>query len=93
MGCRSSPYEINSSPNPDGEGIVTYSDHDRTRESLRRHSISDAETYDYYAAEISRQCRFIRPLLSVTPPDPTRLNPFAQNRINPWGQHDDLEAC
>ena len=42
-------------------------------------------------AEISRQCRFIRPLLMVTPPDPTRLNPFAQNRINPWGERNDLD--
>ena len=91
-GLQVMPYEINGFPNPDGEGIVTYSDHDRTRESLRRHSDHDAETYDYYAAEIMRQCRFIRPLMSVTPPDPTRLNPFAQNRINPWGRHNDLEG-
>ena len=47
---------------------------------------------DYYAAEIMRQCRFIRPLMRVTPPDPTRLNPFAQNKINPWGRHNDLES-
>jgi phytoene dehydrogenase-like protein len=87
------PYEINSQPNPAGEGIVTYRDHDRTRESLRRHSIKDAEAYDHYAAEISRQCRFIKPLLMMTPPDPTALNPFAQNRINPWGRREDLDGC
>ncbi|MES1153252.1 MAG: NAD(P)/FAD-dependent oxidoreductase [Dongia sp.] len=86
------PYEINSSPNPEGEGIITYKDHDRTRESLRRHSIKDAEAYDHYAAEISRQCRFIKPLLLQTPPDPTQLNPFAQNRINPWGRREDLDG-
>jgi phytoene dehydrogenase-like protein len=86
------PYEINSQPNPAGEGIVTYRDHDRTRESLRRHSIKDAEAYDHYAAEISRQCRFIKPLLMVTPPDPTVLNPFQQNRINPWGRRTDLDG-
>ncbi|HVO03590.1 MAG TPA: NAD(P)/FAD-dependent oxidoreductase, partial [Candidatus Cybelea sp.] len=86
------PYEINSSPNPEGEGIITYKDHDRTRESLRRHSIKDAEAYDHYAAEISRQCRFIKPLLLLTPPDPTQLNPFAQNRINPWGRREDLDG-
>src|ERR1043166_61311 len=86
------PYEINSTPNANGEGIVTYRDHDRTRESLRRHSIKDAEAYDHYAAEISRQCRFIKPLLMMTPPDPTRINPFAQNRINPWGKREDLDG-
>src|SRR6201991_604776 len=86
------PYEINSSPNPEGEGIITYKDHDRTRESLRKHSIKDAEAYDHYAAEISRQCRFIKPLLLQTPPDPTQLNPFAQNRINPWGKREDLDG-
>src|SRR5215475_2849567 len=91
-GLQVMPYEINSQPNPAGEGIVTYRDHDRTRESLRRHSIKDAEAYDHYAAEISRQCRFIKPLLMLTPPDPTQLNPFAQNRINPWGKREDLDG-
>ncbi len=86
------PYEINSQPNAAGEGIITYRDHDRTRESLRRHSRKDAEAYDHYAAAISRQCRFIKPLLLMTPPDPTRLNPFAQNRINPWGRRGDLDS-
>ncbi len=38
------------------------------------------------------QCRFIKPLLMVTPPDPTQLNPFAQNKINPWGKRKDLEG-
>jgi phytoene dehydrogenase-like protein len=86
------PYEIGAQPNPAGEGIITYRDHDRTRESLRRHSLKDAEAYDHYRAETSRQCRFIRPLLLVTPPDPTALNPFVQNRINPWGRRRDLDS-
>src|SRR5262249_58519930 len=77
---------------PTGEGTVPHRDHDRTREPLRRNSIRDAEAYDHYAAEISRQCRFIKPLLLVTPPDPTVLNPFAQNRINPSGRRGDLDG-
>src|SRR6185436_14100394 len=85
------PYDINSAPNPEGEGIVYYNDHDRTRESLRRHSIRDAEAYDEYAMEISRHCRFIKRTLLMTPPDPTQINPFVQNRINPWGHREDLE--
>ncbi len=28
----------------------------------------------------------------LTPPDPTQLNPFAQNRINPWGKREDLDG-
>jgi phytoene dehydrogenase-like protein len=86
------PYEIGAQPNPAGEGIITYRDHDRTRESLRRHSRKDAEAYDHYRTETSRQCRFIRPLLLVTPPDPTALNPFVQNRVNPWGRRRDLDS-
>ena len=86
------PYDINSAPNPEGEGIIYYSDHDRTRESLRRHSIRDAEAYDEYAMEISRYCRFIKRTLLMTPPDPTQINPFVQNRINPWGHREDLEG-
>ncbi len=86
------PYEINSSPNPEGEGIIPTRTTTGPGESLRRHSIKDAEAYEHYAAEISRQCRFIKPLLMTTPPDPTQLNPFAQNRINPWGKREDLDG-
>jgi phytoene dehydrogenase-like protein len=91
-GLRVIPYEINSAPSTKGEGIVTYNDHDRTRASLRRHSIRDAEAYEHYAAEIGRQCRFIKRFLMMTPPDPTALNPFQQNRINPWGKRGDLDG-
>jgi hypothetical protein len=91
-GLRVIPYDINATPNPAGEGIITYTDHDRTRASLRRHSIRDAEAYDHYAADIGRHCRFIKRFLMMTPPDPTALNPFQQNRINPWGRRADLDG-
>lgn len=54
-----------------GDYIGMFSDHDRTRREIARHSAKDAEAYDIFAADILRQCRFIRPLLLETPPDPT----------------------
>lgn len=69
------PYEITSCPSLSGPSLSLYADHDRTRRSIRRHSVRDAEAYDYYSLEIQRQCRFIRPLLMMTPPDPTSVRP------------------
>ena len=54
--------------------------------ALRRHSIKDAEAYDHYAAEISRQCRFIKPLLMMTPPDPDPAQSLRPEPHQPLGQ-------
>ena len=35
----------------------------------------DAEAYDRYARDVTRQCRFIQPLLMRTAPDPTSFRP------------------
>ena len=40
-----------------------------------RFSPRDAEAYDRYARDVTRQCRFIQPLLMRTAPDPTSLRP------------------
>jgi phytoene dehydrogenase-like protein len=53
-------------------------DHGHTLRELRRWSAGDAEAYDEYGRLMVQMARFIKPILSVVPPDPTRLDP------RPW---------
>lgn len=50
-------------------------DHDGRLKELHRINPRDAEAYDIYSAMVMRQCRLIRPMLEMTPPDPTSLHP------------------
>jgi len=69
------PYEGSLNVLTDGRFLASYRDHDRNRRELAKYSKRDAEAYDRYGLEIMRQCRFIRPMLLMTPPDPTSLKP------------------
>ena len=51
-------------------------DHGTTIRELRRWSLSDAEAYEEYGQLMADMARFIKPILSVVPPDPGRFNPF-----------------
>ncbi|NND01136.1 MAG: NAD(P)/FAD-dependent oxidoreductase [Gammaproteobacteria bacterium] len=55
----------------DGDYIGSYNDHEVMRREIRRHSPNDVDAYDRFATEMSKWCRFIRPMLLRTPPDPT----------------------
>ena len=68
------PYEGSLNVLGDGRSLASYPDHDRNRREIAKFSHRDAEAYDRYALEIMRQCRFIRPMLLMTPPDPTSLS-------------------
>ncbi len=59
----------------DGDYLANYRDHDAHRREFARFSRRDAEAYDRYARDVTRQCRFIQPLLMRTAPDPTSLKP------------------
>jgi phytoene dehydrogenase-like protein len=54
-----------------GDFIGNYPDKDIQRRDIARHNTRDADAYLRYARDNMRQCRFIRPLLMRTPPDPT----------------------
>ncbi|MEZ5873240.1 MAG: NAD(P)/FAD-dependent oxidoreductase [Nitratireductor sp.] len=69
------PYEGGATFNSRGEYFSYSSDHDALRRELTRHSPRDAEGYELYARAVMRQCRFIKPLLMRTAPDPVRLRP------------------
>ncbi|MDQ0475342.1 phytoene desaturase family protein [Labrys wisconsinensis] len=69
------PYEGGAVLTRDGDYLGSYRDHDAHRREIGRFSLRDAEAYDRYSADVIRQCRFIRPFLLRTPPDPTSLKP------------------
>ena len=69
------PYEGGAVLQQGGGYLATYRDHEANRREFARHSPRDAESYDRYARDVMRHCRFIRPLLMRTPPDPTSLKP------------------
>ena len=52
-----------------------YSDEDLLRREMGRFSKRDADAYVRFARDVSRQCRFIKPMLMRTPPDPTSFKP------------------
>jgi phytoene dehydrogenase-like protein len=69
------PYEGGCTMMRDGGHLALYDNHDALRREISRHSARDAEAYDRFARDMLRQCRFIKPLLMRTPPDPTSFNP------------------
>src|SRR6266849_470819 len=46
------------------------------------HSRVDAEAYDEFSKMMTPMCRFVKPLLSMVPPDPTTLNPRDLMQLN-----------
>jgi phytoene dehydrogenase-like protein len=50
-------------------------DHGRTIRELRRWSLSDAEAYEEYGRLMVEMAKFIKPILSLVPPDLTGLDP------------------
>ena len=69
------PYEGGAVFTEDGGYLGMFRDHDANRREFARHSRRDAEAYDRYSRDILRHCRFIRPLLMRTPPDPASFRP------------------
>ena len=50
-------------------------DHDLNYRSMSRFSAKDAEAYERFSRDVMRQCKIIKPLLKMTPPDPTSFAP------------------
>ena len=69
------PYEGGAVLTQDGDYLGMFRDHDANRREFARHSPRDAEAYDRYARDVLRHCRFIRPMLLRTPPDPSSWRP------------------
>jgi phytoene dehydrogenase-like protein len=58
-----------------GDYLWRVNDHGRTIRELRRWSLSDAEAYEEYGQLMVEMARFIKPILAITPPDLTSLDP------------------
>ena len=69
------PYEGGAVFTEAGGYLGMHRDHDANRREFARHSPRDAEAYDRYARDVLRHCRFIRPMLMRTPPDPSSFRP------------------
>ena len=69
------PLDGTFTPMPDGDYLWRVNDHARTRREIARHSRLDAEAYDEYGKAMVEMGRFVKPILGMTPPDPTSLSP------------------
>jgi phytoene dehydrogenase-like protein len=77
------PLDGTFTPLPEGAGpaagggdyLWRVNDHGRTIRELRRWSASDAEAYEEYGQLMVEMARFIKPILAITPPDITSLDP------------------
>lgn len=59
----------------DGDYLASYRDHHAHRREFARFSKRDAESYERYSRDVTRQCRFIQPLLMRRAPDPASFRP------------------
>jgi phytoene dehydrogenase-like protein len=64
------PLDGTFTPMPSGDYLWRMNDHGRTRREIYRHSATDAEAYDEYSMSMVEMARFVKPILSMVPPDP-----------------------
>src|ERR1700752_3711058 len=69
------PLDGTFTPMLNGDYLWRVNDHAKTQREIRRHSRVDAEAYDEFSKAMTPMCRFVKPMLSMIPPDPTTLNP------------------
>jgi phytoene dehydrogenase-like protein len=80
------PLDGTFTPMPGGNYLWRMNDHARTQREIRRHSRLDAEAYDEFSKMMTPMCRFVKPILSMIPPDPTTLHPRDLQRLYFLGQ-------
>jgi phytoene dehydrogenase-like protein len=69
------PLDGTFTPMPNGDYLWRVNDHAKTRREIARHSRVDAEAYEEYGKAMVEMGRFVKPILTITPPDPTSLDP------------------
>src|SRR5512143_4082038 len=67
------PLDGTFTPMPNGDYLWRVNDHGKTHREIARHSKLDAEAYDEFGKAMLELCKFVKPVLAMTPPDPTRL--------------------
>ena len=69
------PLDGTFTPMLNGDHLWRVNDHGKSRRAIARHSKLDAEAYDEFGKTMLDMCRFVKPILNMTPPDPTKLSP------------------
>src|ERR1700747_68277 len=69
------PLDGTFTPMPNGDYLWRVNDHGKPRREIARHSKLDAEAYEEFGKAMQAMCRFVKPILSMVPPDPSTLNP------------------
>src|SRR6202521_766870 len=69
------PLDGTFTPMPNGDHLWRVNDHGKTHREIARPSKLDAEAYDEFGKAMQAMCRFVKPILSMVPPDPATLNP------------------
>ena len=59
----------------DDDYLWRVNDHGKTVRELRRWSLNDAEVYEEYGQLMAEMGRFIKPILSIAPPDTGKITP------------------
>src|SRR5690242_21587234 len=75
------PLDGKFTPMPNGDYLWRVNNHARTRRKIARHSRLDAEAYDEYGKAMIEMAHFVKPIMSMTPPDPTTLDPKGWKKL------------
>jgi len=68
------PLDGTFTPMPNGDHLWRVNDHAKTRREIARHSRVDAEAYDEYGQAMMKMAQFVKPILSMTPPNLAKLS-------------------
>ena len=68
------PLDTTFTPLPNNNYLIRSGDLDRTHKEISRHSQKDADTYPTFMAMMARMAEVVKPLLTVTPPNPWSTN-------------------
>ena len=68
------PLDTTFTPLPDNNYLIRSTDPDRTYKEISRHSQKDADAYPRFMAMMARMAEVVKPLLTVTPPNPWSAN-------------------
>src|SRR3981189_134995 len=69
------PLDGTFTPMPTGDHLWRGNDQGKETREIARHSRVDAEAYDEFGKAMQAMCRFVKPILSMVPPDPATPNP------------------
>ncbi|HXG50608.1 MAG TPA: NAD(P)/FAD-dependent oxidoreductase [candidate division Zixibacteria bacterium] len=69
------PLDSTFTPFPDGDYLVRWGDHAKTRREIARHSRTDAEAYEEYGKLMVQMAMAVKPLLGMAPPQPGSWSP------------------